>query len=189
LFLQQRAWSFADFRNRYLDHPVIGSLARRVIWSFVLKTGRANGIWSRDCLVDQEGKPIKGLADDTRWHPHDEPTGQVLARREWLEEQEVRQPFKQAHREVYLLTDAERQTATYSNRFAAHVIRQHQFSALCQEPGQGERIRTHYSGVDRIISNHSRTTHKLAIGVGKAASWPISPPAKTAECPSVIQAI
>jgi len=46
LFLQQRAWSFADFRNRYLDHPVIGSLARRIIWSFVLKTGRANGIWS-----------------------------------------------------------------------------------------------------------------------------------------------
>jgi hypothetical protein len=138
LFLQQRAWSLADFRNRYLDHPVIGSLARRIIWSFALKTGRENGIWSQDCLVDQEGKPIKGLADDTRvtiWHPHDAPTGQVLAWREWLEEHEVRQPFKQAHREVYILTDAERQTATYSNRFAAHVIRQHQFSALCQARG------------------------------------------------------
>src|SRR5262249_51392520 len=87
LFLQQRAWSLADFRNRYLDHPVIGSLARRIIWSFSLKTGRANGIWSQGCLVDQEGKPIKGLSDDTRvtiWHPHDVPTGQVLAWREWL---------------------------------------------------------------------------------------------------------
>jgi hypothetical protein len=138
LFLQQRAWSFADFRTRYLDHPVIGSLARRIIWSFVLKNGPASGIWSGDCLVDQEGKPIQGLADDTRvtiWHPHAAPTGQVLAWREWLEEQEVRQPFKQAHREVYILTDAERQTATYSNRFAAHVLRQHQFSALCQGRG------------------------------------------------------
>jgi hypothetical protein len=40
------------------------------------------------------------------------------------------QPFA-AHREVYLLTDAERRTDTYSNRFAAHILRQHQFSAVC----------------------------------------------------------
>jgi Domain of unknown function (DUF4132) len=138
LFLQQRTWSLADFRTRYLDHPVIGPLARRIIWSFALNAGRPAGIWFRDCLVDPEGKTIQGLTDDTRvtiWHPHDAQTSQVLAWRKWLEQQEVRQPFKQAHREVYILTDAERQTATYSNRFAAHVIRQHQFSALCQARG------------------------------------------------------
>jgi hypothetical protein len=138
LFLQQRTWSFADFRSRYLDHPIIGVLARRLIWSFALETGRVNGIWFRDCFVDSEGKPIEGIADDTRvtiWHPHEAATHQVLAWREWLEEREVCQPFKQAHREIYLLTEAERQTATYSNRFAAHVLRQHQFSALCQARG------------------------------------------------------
>lgn len=138
LFLQQRNWSLADFRNRYLDHPVIAPLARRLIWSFALNADRPAGIWFRDCLVDPEGQPIHGLTDDTRvtiWHPHDAPTSQVLAWRKWLEEHEIRQPFKQAHREVYLLTDAERQTATYSNRFAAHVIRQHQFCALCQARG------------------------------------------------------
>ena len=47
----------------------------------------------------------------------------------------MRQPFKQAHREVYLLTDAERETETYSNRFASHIIRQHQFASLCRERG------------------------------------------------------
>ena len=138
LFLQQRTWSLTDFRNRYLDHPVIGPLARRLIWSFAVKAGRMDGIWFRDCLVDPEGQPIQGLSDDSRvtiWHPHDAPTSHVLAWRKWLEEHEIRQPFKQAHREVYFLTDAERQTATYSNRFAAHVIRQHQFSALCQARG------------------------------------------------------
>ena len=31
--------------------------------------------------------------------------------------------FKQAHREIYLLTDAERRTGTYSNRFAGHIVR------------------------------------------------------------------
>ena len=50
-----------------------------------------------------------------------------------------RQPFKQAHREVYLLTDAERNTRTYSNRFAAHIIRQHQFNALCAARGLEEQ--------------------------------------------------
>jgi hypothetical protein len=138
LFLQQRTWSPADFRTRYLDHPIIGSLARRIIWSFVLQDGRVNGIWFRHGFVNHEGKPIKAFDSDTRvtiWHPHDAPADQVLGWRAWLEDHEVRQPFKQAHREVYILTDAERQTETHSNRFAAHVIRQHQFSALCQARG------------------------------------------------------
>jgi hypothetical protein len=36
---------------------------------------------------------------------------------------------------VYVVTDAERQTEIYSNRFAAHVLRQHQFKALCDQRG------------------------------------------------------
>jgi len=51
----------------------------------------------------------------------------------WLEDHGIRQPFRQAHREIYVLTDAERTTRTYSNRFAAHILRQHQFAALCEE--------------------------------------------------------
>jgi hypothetical protein len=53
----------------------------------------------------------------------------------------VSQPFKQAHREVYLLTDAERHTDTYSNRFAGHVLRQHQFHALCGARGWKNKLR------------------------------------------------
>ncbi len=45
------------------------------------------------------------------------------------------QPFKQAHREIYILTDAECQTGTYTNRFAAHILRQHQFAAIAQVCG------------------------------------------------------
>jgi Domain of unknown function (DUF4132) len=56
----------------------------------------------------------------------------VLEWRSQLERLEIRQPFKQAHREVYVLTDAERRTQTYSNRFAAHIMRQFQFGKLCQ---------------------------------------------------------
>jgi hypothetical protein len=58
-----------------------------------------------------------------------------------LERLGVQQPFKQAHREVYVLTDAERRTGTYSNRFAAHVLRQHQFNALCAARGWRSKLR------------------------------------------------
>jgi hypothetical protein len=68
-------------------------------------------------------------------HTKSERSSYVLAWRNWLEAHEVRQPFKQAHREIYLVTDAQRETAIYSNRFAAHIVRQHQFAALCQERG------------------------------------------------------
>ena len=42
-------------------------------------------------------------------------------------EGEIQQPFKQAFREIYLLTDAEVNTRTYSNRMASHILKQHQY--------------------------------------------------------------
>jgi hypothetical protein len=70
----------------------------------------------------------------------------VRAWQRWLERHEVTQPFKQAHREVYLLTDAERQTENYSNRFAAHLLRQHQLQALCRQRGWSYRLRGNFDG-------------------------------------------
>ena len=74
------------------------------------------------------------------WHAIGSPAEAVLGWRRRLDEHQITQPFKQAHREVYVLTDAELQTHTYSNRFAAHVLRQHQFAALCQSRGWRYRL-------------------------------------------------
>jgi hypothetical protein len=71
----------------------------------------------------------------------EEKVEQITAWRNWLTEHEVRQPFKQAHREVYILTDAERNTQVYSNRFAAHVLKQHQFNALCAARNWKNKLR------------------------------------------------
>jgi hypothetical protein len=134
LFLEDRSWSVADFRARFLDHPLVGVVARRLIWRF----GDADGCWHDGRLVDELGRPLEGLGEETRvrlWHPLDSRVEQVQAWRARLEDHEVRQPFKQAYREVYLLTDAERQTGIYSNRFAAHILKQHAFAALCRERG------------------------------------------------------
>jgi Domain of unknown function (DUF4132) len=138
LFLQERTWSLSEFRSRYLDHPLVGALARRLIWRYSESVQAGDGIWLDGRIVDDRDRPLAWLGDQTRvalWHPLTSSVDQVRAWRDWLDRHQVRQPFKRAHREIYVLTDAERQRARYSNRFAAHIIRQHQFAALCQQRG------------------------------------------------------
>jgi hypothetical protein len=64
------------------------------------------------------------------WHPIESDTDTVLAWRDRLEQLQISQPLKQAYREIYLLTDAEVSTRIYSNRMAAHILKQHQFNSL-----------------------------------------------------------
>ena len=144
LFLSQRVWHHADWRRRYVDHPLVGTLGRRLIWSFQTAQGSRSGIWSGDRLVASDGTALDGLEDDTEvrlWHPAGAERDEVLAWRAWLESREISQPFKQAHREIYLLTDAERNTGVYSNRFASHIVKQHQFNALCAARGWRHSLR------------------------------------------------
>jgi len=143
LFLAQKKWPLAVWSERYLDHPLIGTIARRLIWSFADKKRTVAGMWHDGRLLDANGKALK-LNDKmvvSLWHPIDHAMEDILAWRDWLERREIMQPFKQAHREVYLLTDAERRTRTYSNRFAAHILRQHQFNALCAARGWKNKLR------------------------------------------------
>lgn len=143
LFLENKVWGASVWRERYLDHPVVGVVARRVIWS-VEESGKQKGVtWLDDALVGVDGKreEVSDRARVRLWHPIEVSQEEVLAWRRFFEEREIRQPFKQAHREVYLLTDAERGTGTYSNRFAAHVIRQHQFNALAAARGWKNKLR------------------------------------------------
>jgi hypothetical protein len=128
LLLARRAWPLLSWRERYLDHPVVGTLARRLIW-LVDGVPCAYAGGALRTLDDAEvGAPEPARVE--LWHPIDRPVAEVVAWRDWLERHEIVQPFKQAHREVYRLTPAERATGVYSNRFAGHILRQHQFHAL-----------------------------------------------------------
>jgi hypothetical protein len=121
----------------YLDHPLVSHFATRLIWEFEEGGETRTAIpWQGD-LVDWAGHAVQPSkqARARMWHPIRSDVQTILSWRCWLEDHQVRQPFKQAHREVYLLTDAERETQTYSNRFASHIIRQHQFASLCRERG------------------------------------------------------
>ncbi|MGE5251341.1 MAG: DUF4132 domain-containing protein, partial [Bacteroidota bacterium] len=144
LYLKQKKWDFSAWTARYLDHPLVGTIARRLIWKFSRGDRAASGIWLDGKIVARDGRPLDWLDGSTRvelWHPIDARPETVLEWRQWLEEHELRQPFKQAHREIYLLTDAERQTRVYSNRYAAHILRQHQFNSLCARRGWKNSLR------------------------------------------------
>ncbi|MEU8182104.1 DUF4132 domain-containing protein [Micromonospora sp. NPDC049047] len=132
LLRRDRTWTVEQWRERFLDHPLARTLARRLIWS-------VDGVaccWSGDALRTADDTVFEPTADATvrLWHPVDDPTS-APAWRDFLARHAITQPFKQAHREQYLLTDAERATGTYSNRFAAHIVRQQRLNALLSRRG------------------------------------------------------
>jgi hypothetical protein len=144
MFLAQKKWEYVAWREHYLDHMLVGPLARRLIWKFSQGDRASSGIWWDGEIAGRDGHPIDWLTPTTQvelWHPLSVDPAIVVAWREWLASHEVQQPFKQAHREIYLLTDAERATRVYSNRFAAHILRQHQFNALCAARGWKNQLR------------------------------------------------
>jgi hypothetical protein len=129
LFLEQKTWRASVWRERYIDHPVVGTIGRRLIWcldgvAVTMIEGQAQDL-------EAQTVAIADASTVTLWHPAGRSVEEVLAWRRRIESAGIVQPFKQAHREVYLVTDAERGTERYSNRFAAHILRQHQFNALC----------------------------------------------------------
>jgi hypothetical protein len=128
-----RTWPYETWRQRYVDHPLVGRIARRLVWlvddrAVEVSTGQPRRV---------DGSNVNAGAASTvaLWHPVHRPTEEVVAWRRRLRDLGVTQPFKQAHREIYLLTDAERTTGTYSNRFAGHFVKQHQFAALSRGRG------------------------------------------------------
>lgn len=143
LLLAEREWEFEKWRERYLDHPLVAHFSRRLIWHFRQEDKTASGTCHDGRIVDSEDRAMDWLSPKTRvrlWHPLGQEPQAVMNWRRSLETHQITQPFKQAHREIYILTDAEQQTGTYSNRFAAHIIRQHQFAALAKERGWTYRL-------------------------------------------------
>lgn len=139
MFLLQKSWAFAVWQERYLDHPLVGTIARRLVWC-------VDGM--PVLFIDGKATDVRGdivkygeTAEITLWHPVGCAVEEVVAWRRRLEELGITQPFRQAHREIYPLTDAERTTRTYSNRFGAHILRQHQFNALCAARGWKNKLR------------------------------------------------
>ena len=91
----QRPWTAASFRVRIAGHPLLGRLARELVW---VLDHRTVGLDAPGDLVDPQGR----LAGPGEWvrlaHPA---IDDFSPWRAWLARRSVPQPFVQAEREVF----------------------------------------------------------------------------------------
>ena len=142
-FVLPNGMPLAHWRKFFVEHPFLGFLGRRLIWVFRNEQGwERSGIWSGKEVVDSSGNPFDlGAAQTVRlWHPLASDSVEVQRWRERIFAAKIRQPFHQAFREFYQVTDGERETRMYSNRFAKILMRQHQFASLCRARGWDYRL-------------------------------------------------
>ena len=203
LFSQDRVWNWATWARRYLDHPITGVTARRLIWQAspdgaTWTSGLPEQTGAGWTLSDLDSPP----GQDWRvrlWHPALVGPAEVARWRGRVLTAELRQPVKQAFREVYPLTPAEEQTRTYSNRFAAHILHYRRANALMRERGwtanylgdwsdghHGEAKKEFGGGEWQAVFFHDRlesstwelpycTTDQVRFGRRGDRSWAITP--------------
>lgn len=170
LYTEQRSWTYADWCKWYAFHPLLGTLTRRLLWRFGETDEAVVGLPVEDAIHDFAGNALAPFNAQTTvrlWHPLNSAAQDVLVWRERLVSCKIRQPFNQAYREIYELTDVERQTGTYSNRFAQHVLKQSQLRALGKQRGW---VMPFMGGWDNGGQNPSRRLR----AVGLRAEWALN---------------
>lgn len=157
-YLAERAWNFKDWNPVFHEHGLMLAISRPLIWEFILNDKKIplmfiDGVWKdeNDQIVDFSGQnPCLSL-----WHPINASADSVMKWRQILQKYKIAQPIKQAYREVYILTEAEANTRTYSNRFAAHILKNYQFGALCKLRNWKGFNQFHGGGTPELtIKNH-----------------------------------
>jgi len=132
-YLEDRAWTFERFHQLFIEHGLLSYLGKRLIWRFEQEQGVINAVWRHGQWLTAKGEVVEALEQSTcvrLWHPIYSEAAEIQDWRDRMQQWQITQPMKQAFREIYLLTDAEINTRTYSNRMAGHLIKQHQFNAL-----------------------------------------------------------
>lgn len=127
------------------------ALAGRLIWQIATATDAWQAVLpDGDAFVDLTGGVVKPEPEAAirLWHPARADADAVHAWRSLLVDRDLRQPFKQAFREIYLITPAEEQTATESHRFAAHIVHYKQLYALLKGRGWDTRMLGPWDGGD-----------------------------------------
>ncbi|WP_420386606.1 DUF4132 domain-containing protein [Roseivirga sp.] len=131
-FILDRTWSYDRFEKYYLNHGLVSSIAQKLIWTVSNASEKISCVYVNGSWISNQDEHILLNSDSEvkLWHPIFDSPENVLLWRDKIEKLNWQQPVKQAYREIYILTDAEINTRVYSNRMAAHILKQHQFNAL-----------------------------------------------------------
>lgn len=132
--MNQRQWTYAFWQTYILDHGLLGWLAQKLIWQLHYNDQVINVLYIQGQWLNAQAETIdiqpEQVATLNLWHPINSTAEEVKAWRALLTEREILQSFKQAFREVYVLTPAEINAETQSLRFAYHYLKQSQFKAI-----------------------------------------------------------
>ncbi|MEQ4304530.1 DUF4132 domain-containing protein [Plantactinospora sp. B6F1] len=149
-FAAASAQPYRQWREGLTGNGLGWQVARRLIWEFPDASGRwraglPDDGWragepdgAGELFRDVTGTPLPPPDPEAPirlWHPVRSGVDEVRAWRDLLTERRLRQPFRQAFREVYLLTPAEVETGDHSLRFAAHIVHYRQLYALLKGRG------------------------------------------------------
>lgn len=139
------------FKEQYTNHGLLGGVTANIIFNFINDDSTVQGI-----RIDNKWFTARGEETDidqfsrvSLWHPAVSTTTEVKQWRDYLISNKILQPFKQAFREIYLLTEAEINTHTYSNRMASHILKQHQYVTLAKGRNWTARLIGAWDGGDQ----------------------------------------
>jgi len=184
---------YGRWRTELAGHPLARTLVGRLIWEIEV----APDEWRAVLPETDEALPDAPEDASVRlWHPLRSDPDAVGAWRDLLTERRVRQPFKQAFREIYVLTPAEEQTGVYSNRFAAHLVHYRKLFALFRargwksrmigpwDDGDGDeaertagewRVRFHHTWSDSAGDDDLATTDQVRFDHRQEGTWRETP--------------
>lgn len=133
----QRMMTWDYFKEHYFTQGLTSFLTKGIIWTFHDGKNSQQAIFHSGTWKNHNGTTITPSSETkvSLWHPVTATVETIKEWRDFLIANQIVQPVKQAFREVYILTDAELNTRIYSNRMAAHVIKQHQFNMLAKTRG------------------------------------------------------
>lgn len=136
--------AYGWWRTELAGHPLARTVVDRLIWEIETAPGEWRALLpATDDLPDAPDDASVRL-----WHPIRADAETVRAWRDRLVDGQVRQPFKQAFREIYRLTPAEEETHLHSNRFAAHLVHYRRMRGLFRARGWTSRLLGPWDGGD-----------------------------------------
>jgi hypothetical protein len=161
LLLRPRRWAAAEHEALYLEHPLVGQIARRLLWAVVGADGaervalRRGGRWET-----VSGAAVEGVVSVALWHPAMSEEAEVSAWRKRLATLGVAQPVRQAWREVWREGELERGDKVWAAGAGAKV-RQLHLAALGKARGWQVEVLPRRGFVGRLA--------RLELGGGMAA--------------------
>lgn len=137
LFVSDRALTVDQWRAHYVEHGLVGFLARPLVWRF----DDAPGVWLDGEVLGAGGErfEVPAAAEVRLWHPLGRAPEEVAALKVLATKLKLLPPFKQVDRETFALSEIEASSGL-SMRWAGRRLKQHQFHALCRARGWDYRL-------------------------------------------------